>query len=274
MKHCARYTMLAALVLGGALSPLSQAAMAEGDTSVSVGAGLAVAPAYQGASHYVALPLYDLEGHVKTDNWGAFTLGVIRGARWDLPVPSPFGVALLMDYDYGRKERISGLGSHDDHLRGMSDLGGSPEVGLELSYLMNPVRVYVKGMSATRERHYGGEDLGRTAHVDFGVMRDYAINDQVTLEGNVFATWANGGYQRGYFGVSPQQAADTHFAAYRPKAGMKQFTARLALNYQWSPSWSFQAGGEAYRLAGDAADSPLVDKALAGIAFMSAGYRF
>ncbi|WP_260515936.1 MULTISPECIES: MipA/OmpV family protein [unclassified Serratia (in: enterobacteria)] len=274
MKHCARYTMLAALVLGGALSPLSQAAMADGDTSVSVGAGLAVAPAYQGASHYVALPLYDLEGHVKTDNWGAFTLGVIRGARWDLPVPSPFGVALLMDYDYGRKERIRGLGSHDDHLRGMSDLGGSPEVGLELSYLMNPVRVYVKGMSATRERHYGGEDLGRTAHVDFGVMRDYAINDQVTLEGNVFATWANGGYQRGYFGVSPQQAARTHFAAYRPKAGMKQFTARLALNYQWSPSWSFQAGGEAYRLAGDAADSPLVDKALAGIAFMSASYRF
>ncbi|HGM5487201.1 MipA/OmpV family protein [Serratia marcescens] len=274
MKHCARYTMLAALVLGGTLSPLSQAAMADGDTSVSVGAGLAVAPAYQGASHYVALPLYDLEGHVKTDNWGAFTLGVIRGARWDLPVPSPFGVALLMDYDYGRKERISGLGSHDDHLRGMSDLGGSPEVGLELSYLMNPVRIYVKGMSATRERHYGGEDLGRTAYVDFGVMRDYAINDQVTLEGNVFATWANGGYQRGYFGVSPQQAARTHFAAYRPKAGMKQFTARLALNYQWSPSWSFQAGGEAYRLAGDAADSPLVDKALAGIAFMSASYRF
>lgn len=274
MKHCARYTMLAALVLGVTLSPLSQAAMADGDTSVSVGAGLAVAPAYQGASHYVALPLYDLEGHVKTDSWGAFTLGVIRGARWDLPVPSPFGVALLMDYDYGRKERISGLGSHDDHLRGMSDLGGSPEVGLELSYLMNPVRVYVKGMSATRERHYGGEDLGRTAYVDFGVMRDYAINDQVTLEGNVFATWANSGYQRGYFGVSSQQAARTHFAAYRPKAGVKQFTARLALNYQWSPSWSFQAGGEAYRLAGDAADSPLVDKALAGIAFMSAGYRF
>lgn len=80
MKHCARYTMLAALVLGVTLSPLSQAAMADGDTSVSVGAGLAVAPAYQGASHYVVLPLYDLEGHVKTDNWGAFTLGVIRGA--------------------------------------------------------------------------------------------------------------------------------------------------------------------------------------------------
>jgi Outer membrane protein V len=273
MKARARYTLAAsALALGAALSPASHAEMK--DTSVSVSAGFAVAPAYQGASHYVALPLYDLEGHLATDSWGAFTLGVVHGARWDLPLPSPFGVALLMDYDYGRKERLSALGSHDDHLRGMGDLGGSLEAGLELSYRMNPVRVYVKGMSATRERHYGGENLGRTAYVDLGVSRDYAINDQVTLQGNVFATWANGGYQRGYFGVTPLQAARTHFAAYHLGSGLKQFTARLALNYQWSPSWSFQAGGEAYRLAGDAADSPLVDKALAGMMFMGASYRF
>lgn len=262
------------LLLGSVLSPGGHAAMTDANASVSAGAGFAVAPAYPGASHYMAQPVYDLEGHLKTDNWGAFTLGIIRGARWDLPLPSPFGVALLMDYDPGRKERIRGLGSHDDHLRGMSDLGGSLEAGLELSYRMNPVRVYVKGMSATRERHYGGEDLGRTAYVDVGVMRDYAITDRVTLLANAFATWANGGYQRGYFGVSPLQASRTHFAAYHPGAGLKQFTARLAMNYQWSPSLSFQAGGEVYRLAGDAADSPLVDKALAGMAFMSASYRF
>ncbi|MDK1711699.1 MipA/OmpV family protein [Serratia marcescens] len=275
MRARVRFTLAATtLVLGAALSPVSQAALADWGTEVSVGAGLAVGPAYQGASHYVAQPVYDLEGHVKTDNWGAFTLGVVRGARWDLPLPSPFGVALLMDYDYGRKERISALGSHDDTLRGMGDLGGSLEAGLELSYQMNPVQVYVKGMSATRERHYGGENLGRTAYVDVGLKRDYEINDQVTLLGNVFATWANGGYQRGYFGVTPEQASRTRFEAYHLGAGLKQFTARLAVNYQWSPSWSFQAGGEAYRLAGNTADSPLVDKALAGMAFMSARYRF
>ncbi|MGQ8701791.1 MipA/OmpV family protein [Serratia marcescens] len=270
------YLMLAvtALLLGGALSRTGHAAMGDTNASVSAGAGFAVAPAYPGASHYMAQPVYDLEGHLKTDSRGAFTLGIIRGARWDLPLPSPFGVALLMDYDPGRKERIRGLGSHDDHLRGMSDLGGSLEAGLELSYRMNPVRVYVKGMSATRERHYGGEDLGRTAYVDVGVMRDYAITDRVTLLANVFATWVNGGYQRGYFGVTSLQASRTAFAAYRPGAGLKQFTARLAMNYQWSPPLSVQAGGETYRLAGDAADSPLVDKALESMAFMSVSYRF
>lgn len=275
MKTRARFIVLATgLLLGTALSSVSHAAMVDRGTSVSVGTAFSIAPAYQGASRYVALPLYDLEGHLKTVNWGAFTLGIIHGARWDLPISSPLGIALLMDYDRGRKERIRSLGEHDDHLRGMDDLGGSLEAGLELSYQMNPLRVYVKGLEATRERHYGGENLGRTAYVDVGGERDYAINDRVTLQGDIFATWANGGYQRGYFGVTPLQAFRTSFAAYHLGAGLKQYTARLALNYQWTPSLSFQTGGEAYRLAGDAADSPLVEKSLAGMVFMGARYRF
>lgn len=242
--------------------------------SLSVSAGMAVAPAYVGSSHYATQPLYDAQGNYHNDDWGDFSLGIIHGARWQLPLSEPFGVALLLGYDAGRDERISTLGGHNNQLRGMGDLGGSLEAGLELSYQLAPFTLYVKGMQATRERHYGGEDLKHTAYVDMGVKGDYALNAQWMFLGKVYATWANSGYEQGYFGVTPLQSQRSGFAVYRPKSGMKQVTAEAALNYQWSPSVSLQTGVEVYRLTGDAADSPLVDSTLAGMAFMSASYRF
>ena len=264
--------IVATLVALSAFSPLGHADSEV--ASVTVGAGLEVAPAYQGASQYVAQPVYDVAGEYHSAGWGSFSLGMLHGARWDLPLPSPFGVALLMDYDDGRKERISALGSHDDTLRGMGDLGGSLEAGLELSYTLAPFTAYVKGLQATRARHYGGESLGHTATVDMGVREGYGLSDDLSFSGNLYATWANSGYVRGYFGVTPEQAARSGYADYHPDAGLKQVTAEVALNYQWTPSVALQTGVEIYRLTKDAADSPLTAKTLAGMAFMSASYRF
>lgn len=260
-----------AVAVLGVFSPLSHAAS---DFSGNVGLGLAVAPAYEGSSHYVTQPVYELNGTYDSQDWGAFSLGLTEGARWQLPLSSPVGVAVLMDYDRGRDERIGTLGGHNNQLRGMGDLGGALEAGLELSYQLTPFKVYIKGMQATRERYYGGESLGHTAHVDMGVSGDYSVSDQLTLIGNMYTTWANDGYQRGYFGVTPEQAVRSGFAAYHPEAGMKSVTLDAALNYQWTPTVSFQTGVEVSRLTGDAADSPLVGNAVAGMAFVSTSYHF
>ena len=255
----------------GLFSPLSHAAS---DFSGSVGMGIGVAPAYEGSSHYVAQPVYELNGAYDSKDWGAFSLGLTRGARWQLPLSSSVGVAVLMDYDRGRDERIGTLGGHNTQLRGMGDLGGALEAGLELSYQWAPVKIYVKGMQATRERYYGGESLGYTAHVDMGVSGDYPVTEQLTVIGNLYTTWANSGYQRGYFGVTPTQSVRSGFTAYHPEAGVKSVTLEAALNYQWTPNVAFQTGVEVSRLTGDAADSPLAEKTLAGMAFVSTSYHF
>lgn len=262
--------MTATLVLGA----LSLPGYAADTVSANVGVGIGVAPAYEGSAHYVAQPVYDLNGHYDSQDWGEFSLGLTQGARWQLPLSSPVGLAVLMDYDRGRDERIGTLGGHNTQLRGMGDLGGALEAGLELSYQLTPFKVYVKGLQATRERHYGGESLGYTAHVDMGVSGDYPITDQLTLTGNMYTTWANGGYQRGYFGVTPLQASRSGFTAYHLGAGVKSMSLEAALNYQWTPSVAFQTGVEVSRLMGDAADSPLVEKALGGMAFVSTSYHF
>lgn len=260
------------VVFSGAVSPMGYA-QDEG-ASFHVAAGVATEPAYAGSSHYVAQPVYDAGGSYRNATWGTFELGVLQGARWQLPLSSPLGVALLMAYDAGRDERIRTLGGHNTQLRGMGDLGGALEAGAELSYQFAPARVYVKGMQALRSRDYGDEALGHTAYVDLGVDGEHALDAQWTLSSKFYATWANGGYQRGYFGVTPAQAARTDFAAYHPKSGIRQVTAEAALNYQWTSSVALQGGVQVYRLTGDAADSPLVEKNLAGMAFLSASYRF
>lgn len=74
--------------------------------------------------------------------------------------------------------------------------------------------------------------------------------------------------------MTQELAARTDFAAYYPKSGIRQVTAEAALNYQWTSSVALQGGVEVYRLTDDAANSPLVEKNLAGMAFLSASYLF
>jgi outer membrane scaffolding protein for murein synthesis (MipA/OmpV family) len=129
-------------------------------------------------------------------------------------------------------------------------------------------------MQATKARRYGDEDLGHTAYVDLGVAAVYSLSEALTLSSDLSTTWANSGYQRGYFGVTQRQAQQTSFAAYRPGSGFKQVTLNGALNYQWTPEIAFQAGAGIYTLLGDAAKSPIVEKKVAGVAFLGASYSF
>lgn len=258
----------------GALSPAGHAD--SGDTAVKVRAGVAVAPVYPGALHYAALPLYDLSGTVRAGNLGTFSLGLIQGegARWQLPLAGPVGVALLLDYDRGRKENIKTLGGHDTTLRGMGDLDGAVEGGLELSYRLKPMRLYMKGMRALKERDYGGSDLGYTTYLDVGGEGKYLLNPKLSLTMNAYLRWGDSGYEQGYFGVTRRQAEHTDYDHYSAGGGLQQVSAQAALNYQWTPNISFQSGVGVYRLTGDAADSPLVAKALAGMTFVSTSYQF
>jgi outer membrane scaffolding protein for murein synthesis (MipA/OmpV family) len=256
------------------LFPLQGFTQDDGEASLKLSGGMAVAPVYQGASSYSAVPLYDIQAGYDKSAWGDFSLGLIDGARWQLPLSGPFGIALLAGYDDGRDEEVKTLSGRNKRLKGMGDLDGTLEAGIELSYKFDPFHAFVKGMQATKARRYGDEDLGHTAYVDLGVAAVYSLSEALTLSSDLSTTWANSGYQRGYFGVTQRQAQQTSFAAYRPGSGFKQVTLNGVLNYQWTPEIAFQAGAGIYTLLGDAAKSPIVEKKVAGVAFLSASYSF
>ncbi|MGF6767859.1 outer membrane protein [Paraburkholderia sp. GAS199] len=72
------------------------------------------------------------------------------------------------------------------------------------------------------------------------------------------ATWASGGFNTTYFGVTADDASRSGLPAYSPSSGVEQVTSWLACIYQIDKSW--YAGALVYyqRLNGPAADSPIV----------------
>lgn len=72
------------------------------------------------------------------------------------------------------------------------------------------------------------------------------------------ATWASGGFNNTYFGVTNEDSARSGLPSYNTSSGVEQITSFLACVYQINASW--YAGALVYyqRLTGPAADSPIV----------------
>jgi len=254
------------------LLPCAMPALA-GEGSFAVGAGLATAPAYQGAKQYLLLPAFQVAAGYKSDQWGSFSAGV-DGLRWQLSPDSMFNLALLAGYDAGRKEDPHSFGRRDNSLQGMGKLSGSLTGGLELGLNLDAYRFYLKGMQGLKKRAYGGEDLGHTLTVELGINTDYALSDTLSLDYGVSTTWANSGYHRGYFGVTDQQAQSSKFAAYRPDSGMQKAEAKTSLTYAFTPNIALTAGVVVSSLLGDAAKSPITEKKVAVGGFTLLNYQF
>lgn len=252
----------------------AQADDANGTASVKVGGGLAVGPLYEGSSRYAAFPSLKLKAVLPTQDWGTFTAAFPEGLRWDLPVLSPFGVALLIGYDQGRKERIHTLDGRDDYLKGMGNLDSTALVGAEVYWILPAGRLFVRGLQSSQSRNYGGEHLGRTAYLEAGVATDYALSSTLTLDSTLYGTWSNENDMMVRFGVTAQQAARTRFDEYHPGGGMRDVTLKLGLTWQWQPQLALAGGIKTYALVSDARNSPLTGEKVGAGAYLNALYRF
>ncbi|CAG2138909.1 hypothetical protein LMG26411_01641 [Cupriavidus numazuensis] len=72
------------------------------------------------------------------------------------------------------------------------------------------------------------------------------------------ATWVSDSFNRTYFGVTQADSAASGLPVYNPGGGLEQYTGWLALLYRIDKNWYAGAMVYAQRLAGDAADSPIV----------------
>ncbi len=276
--HTTRRRRHLLLMLGCLLGPLVAQAADGTDplaSSLSVGVGLAAGPAYEGASTYSATPLPLLKAVAPTGAWGTFTAAFPEGLRWDLPLGDVYGIALLGNYDAGRKESIRTLSGHDHHLRGMGDLGGTPVAGVELSMNYAPYRFFLRGMQALRERHYGGEDLGRTAYADLGVSSSVPLADDLRMDIASYVTWSDRHDMMARFGVTPEQARRTGFSAHSPDAGLRGVTVVWGLGWQWTPEVSLEGGVRLNTLTATGhTTNPMTEKTTSATVFMNALYTF
>ncbi len=65
-------------------------------------------------------------------------------------------------------------------------------------------------------------------------------------------------YMQTYFGVTPQQAANSGFAPYTADSGLQAAALTVAWKHTFSRNWAMQAAVGTTRLLGNAAKSPIV----------------
>lgn len=244
-----------------------------GESAFYAGTGVNYAPAYEGSDKYQFSPMLDASASYSTDSFGVFSLGT-DGLIWALPMSENLTFSSIVSYDGGRDEKIGVFGSKNEELKGMGDLDGSLLVGGALNYKISDYDLYIKSMVATKNRHYGGRDVGHTAYVELGGIATYQLNEKWSMNYNLASTWTNNAYNQAYFGVSEQQATRSKFSTYEGGSGFKDVNGAVIVNYNLNKNFALHTGVGAYYLLGKSADSPISEKRLGLIGLAGVSYSF
>lgn len=103
-----------------------------------------------------------------------------------------------------------------------------------------------------------GRGGGQT--LDLGLGREHDLGDGLRWSYGAGVSAASARYMRARFEVTPEEAARTGYAAYRPGAGLRDATVGTSWRYLMSPQWQAIWGVSGGRLLGRAADSPLTQQ--------------
>ncbi|AMG65527.1 MipA/OmpV family protein [Providencia stuartii] len=263
--------LCSAVTLVAALLPYS--AVMAGETMLILGAGGSVMPAYEGSNKYLFSPTVDINYGYISDDYGVFSIG-LEGAEWAIGLTDNFTFSSRIGYDAGRDEKIGILGNKNEDLKGMGDLDGSMTVGATVNYSINNYQLYVSADMATKDRHYGGRNIGRTVNVEIGGIGNYQINSKWDIEYTLATVWGNKAYNQAYFGVSKQQASRSRFNEYDAGSGFKDIHGGVILNYNLNEDTALYTGVGAYYLVGDAAKSTLTEQRLGWVGLAGIKYTF
>ena len=244
----------------GLIVPL--AAFAELSNDSLLGPGLRSRPAYDGSAsqRIEVVPVVRYFGQP----WFArSTQGVLEGgARMELAPGLHAGAQLAhepgrqpTESDFLKSRNVSGI----NH-------GASVGVHLEWDHKFGPVPITL--LARARQ------------HTDFdrGAQADLRLSAGVYRSGRVAAgiftqvTWANAKSAGSFYGITPPQSAATGLPAFGAGSGWLFGSVGLLWSVDLTPDWIVVGSMEARRLQGDAARSPLAERA--SNYYLSAGIAY
>jgi MipA family protein len=266
-----RSTLATAIVLSS-LPPAARSQDAPQGWSFTLGAGVVYAPGYVGSDNYQASAFPS----IKVKYADRLFASVQDGVGYNLINRGGWRVGPMARYDFGRSEdegspfKIGGDESGD--LRGLGDVDGALELGAFIEYSHQKITAKAElrqgvngheGLVGDAEVKYSGKITG------FGPPLFFSIGPRLEYSGSNFA--------QAYFGIDAGQSARSGLARYEAGSGLVSYGIGGALIVPMIDNLSmvFFAGYD--RLAGDAADSPLVrtrgseNQAAVGV---SVGYEF
>lgn len=232
------------LAAGAAFLTLAVSAAADpaSDWTITVGVDGRVLPSYEGSarSMLAPFPLFDVRRAGTPRNFSSprdgFSFGILDSPR--------FQVGPAVKLRFPRKE------GNDSDLRGLGDIGWTLEAGAFAEYCRPTGCAGVSSCARASAAIMVFSDL--TADL---VM---PVTPQLTLSGGPRLTLASAAATSPYFGITPTQSVGSGLPVYAASGGLRSLGAGAQARYEWSKTWATHLFVEYERLAGDAANSPIV----------------
>lgn len=220
----------------------------------TLGAGVALAPRFQGADKQEVqpLPLIDVK-------YGRFFAKVGDGIGVNAVETANFTAGVSVNWMKGYDE--------DDVPRGVRGVDSALGLRLFGSARFGGVVAKLAATQAITEKDRG-------LIVNAGVAYPFSVTDGLKIVPNLGATWANGKYMTGYFGIDSREAMASGLSRYEPSSGFKDISFRIDANYRVTDSISAVGSVGLTHLLGEAGNSPLVQKRTQPVVLLGVAYTF
>lgn len=256
--------ILSLACLGGGAFAQDARPKSSSDWSVTLGAGVAVAPVYEGSNTYTVSPLPFFRF-----TWRDIVALDARGLNVRMINQDGFKAGVGLTYDTGRDEDGDTLlfKNQDDSLRGLGDIDAALGLRAFASYDFS-----VATISGGATRYFGDDNDGLL--IDASLKKRLPFGSQFSLTPSVKMTWADNAYMDTFFGVSAAQSGRSGFTQFSADSGFKDVSASLSGEYAFNENWGLMVRVEIKQLLGNAADSPISDNDTSASIFSAITYRF
>ena len=226
--------------------------------TVTIGAGAAYIPDYEGSDDFRIIPAAAIRGRVSGISF--FT----RATYLYVDVIARGDGALELDVGPIAGVRLNRTGKiKDDFVDRLPELNTAVEVGgfVGVTYhgLTNPYDALSFRVDVVKDVANAHESTIITPTIDFGTP----ISRYTYIGASLSAEWAGGGYADYYYSISPGEAIASGLPAYDADGGFKNWRLGLLVNQSISGDlthgFSIFGTGSYSRLSGDFKDSPIVD---------------
>ncbi len=250
----ARRVIAASLCVAALPFLLASEALAQ-DASKSwrftVGAGVGVAPDYEGSDDYEAVPIPKVraeKGPVFGELLGLHaTSNFINHPNWRLGPSFNFRPG-YNDVDNNRVDDLT-------------DRGSSFELGVKGGYVFEFDQLFLPDSSLDLSLEFlhdvssGHEGWVLTPSITFAAP----LSDRWHMALGVEAEYASGNYMSHYFSINSRESANSRLDNYDADADFKHVAANFGVNWAFTDHWGLDLLAEYKLMIGDAEDSPVID---------------
>lgn len=220
----------------------------------SLRGGAASAPRYSGSAEQVVAPL--IGGEIVSP-YGIF-LDTSKGLGWAYD-NDDYGLSVYIGASDARKDRKTGFKGSDE-LNGMGSIKSRPVLGLDGKYHMGPIILGAEFEHAL-EKDEDDRDTGSAWNrLKLSIGAPFYDGQYGKVVGSLNSQFGDSNYVRTWYGVSEGQASRSQFKAHDTRGGLVSRGADLTWSLPLDEQWSVTTVLAVQYLAGDAADSPIVER--------------